>query len=132
LARRMWIVTAFGKFLDPLADKLLIVTALIMLVPLERVPAWMVAVIVAREMAVTGLRALAVESGTVMAASPSGKVKTVLQICAVTPLLLHYEFFGLNFHLIGSVILWAALVATVWSGVEYFVGFFKGALRGRS
>lgn len=132
LARRMGIVTAFGKFLDPLADKLLIVTALIMLVPLERVPAWMVAVIVAREMAVTGLRALAVESGTVMAASPSGKVKTVLQICAVTPLLLHYEFFGLNFHLIGSVILWAALVATVWSGVEYFVGFFKGALRGRS
>ena len=132
LARRMGIVTAFGKFLDPLADKLLIVTALIMLIPVDRIPAWMVAVIVARELAVTGLRALAVESGTVMAASPSGKIKTVLQICAVTPLLLHYEFFGLNFHSIGSIILWAALAATVWSGVEYFAGFFKGAFRTRS
>ncbi|HZX36227.1 MAG TPA: CDP-diacylglycerol--glycerol-3-phosphate 3-phosphatidyltransferase [Thermodesulfobacteriota bacterium] len=132
LARRMGIVTAFGKFLDPLADKLLIVTALIMLIPGDRIPAWMVAVIVARELAVTGLRALAVESGTVMAASPSGKIKTVLQICAVTPLLLHYEFFGLNFHSIGSIILWAALAATVWSGVEYFAGFFKGAFRTRS
>ena len=131
LARRMGIVTAFGKFLDPLADKLLIVTAFIMLIPVDRVPAWMVAIIVAREIAVTGLRALAVESGTVMAASLSGKVKTVIQICAVTPLLLHYEFFGLDFHLIGSVVLWLALVATVWSGAEYFIIFFKGAFRGR-
>src|SRR3972149_1973622 len=72
LARRMGIVTAFGKFLDPLADKLLIVTALIMLIPGDRIPAWMVAVIVERELGVAGLRGLAVESGTVMAASPSG------------------------------------------------------------
>ncbi len=129
LARRMGVVTVLGKFLDPLADKLLIVTALIMLIPLGRVPAWMVALIVSREIAVTGLRAVAAGSGVVMQASRLGKAKTVSQICAVAPLLLHYPFYGIDFHLVGTLILWIALVITVWSGADYFINFFRGTVR---
>jgi len=126
LARKMGDVTVIGKFLDPLADKILIMTALIMLIPPGRIPAWMVALIVAREIAVTGLRAVAVRSGVVISASRLGKAKTVLQMCAVTPLLLHYPFFGIDFHAIGAVIIWVALFVTLLSGGEYFAGFFKG------
>ena len=127
LARKYSEVTTLGKFLDPLADKLLVVTALIMLVDLERAPAWIVAIIIARELAVTGLRAVAVDTGVVIAASWLGKLKTVSQIVAIVPLLVHYEYFGLNFHDFGSAILWVALVATLWSGVDYFYKFFVGA-----
>ena len=127
LARKYSEVTTLGKFLDPLADKLLVVTALIMLVDLERAPAWIVAVIIARELAVTGLRAVAVDTGVVIAASWLGKLKTVSQIVAIVPLLVHYEYFGLNFHDFGSAVLWVALVATIWSGVDYFYKFFVGA-----
>lgn len=126
LARRLKLVTTLGKFLDPLADKLLIMTALIMLIPLGRAPAWMVAVILAREMAVTGLRAVAIEESVVISASNAGKAKTVSQIVAIVPLLLHYEFYGIDFHLLGSYVLWLALVLTVYSGVEYFYKFFRG------
>lgn len=125
LARRMGIVTTLGKFLDPLADKLLINTAFIMLIPLGRVPAWAVALIVAREVAVTGLRAIASDSGVVIPASWLGKSKTVSQIVCLVPLILHYPFYGVDFQLLGTVFLYAALVLTVWSGVDYFLNFFS-------
>lgn len=126
LARKYSEVTTLGKFLDPLADKLLVVTALIMLVDLERAPAWIVAVIIARELAVTGLRAVAVDTGVVIAASWLGKLKTVSQIVAIVPLLIHYEYFGVDFHGFGTAVLWVALLATIWSGVDYFYKFFVG------
>lgn len=129
LARRMNIITALGKFLDPLADKLLIMTAFIMLIPLDRVPAWMIALIVAREIAVTGLRSIAADSGILIAASWAGKTKTVIQICAIVPLLLHYPFFGVDFQAIGTYVLWVAFVLTVWSGVDYFVKFFRSCFQ---
>jgi CDP-diacylglycerol--glycerol-3-phosphate 3-phosphatidyltransferase len=90
LARRRQMVTTFGKFLDPLADKLVVSAALIMLIPLGRVYAWMVVVIIGRELAVTGLRSVAVFEGKVISASELGKKKMVLQIVAVLGLLLHY------------------------------------------
>lgn len=125
LARRMAVETPFGKFLDPLADKLLIVTCLIMLIPLGRVPAWMAALIIGREIAVTGLRAMVSVEGVVIAAGILGKYKTVFQIVAVTGLLIHYKFLGVDFQAIGMVFLWIALIFTVWSGVGYFLRFLK-------
>ncbi len=128
LARRRGSVTSLGKFLDPLADKLLIVTALIMLISLERVPAWMVALIVAREIAVTGLRTMALRAGIVISASRLGKLKTISQIAAITALLLHHELWGIDFQLLGEWLIWIALIITLWSGVDYFIGFFRKTL----
>ncbi|MBI5902059.1 MAG: CDP-diacylglycerol--glycerol-3-phosphate 3-phosphatidyltransferase [Deltaproteobacteria bacterium] len=125
LARKRGIVTPLGKFLDPLADKLLITTAFIMLIPLGRVPAWMVALMISREMAVTGLRAIASNAGVVIQASRLGKFKTASQIVCLVPLIIHYPFFRIDFHMIGYLLLYPSFILTVWSGVDYFVRFFK-------
>jgi CDP-diacylglycerol--glycerol-3-phosphate 3-phosphatidyltransferase len=124
LARRQQLVTTFGKFLDPLADKLIVSSALIMLVPLGRAPAWMVVVIVGRELAITGLRSMAVSEGKVISADELGKKKMVFQIVAILGLLLHYEYFGVNFHVVGMFFLWLAVVLTLWSGINYFRRFW--------
>jgi CDP-diacylglycerol---glycerol-3-phosphate 3-phosphatidyltransferase len=125
LARRQQVVSRFGKFMDPLADKLLVSAALIMLIPLDRVPAWMAFVIIGRELAVTGLRGLAAMEGFILAPDRWGKAKTLLQMTALTALILHYPFGGLNFELLGTVLLWLALAITLVSGVWYFQGFFR-------
>lgn len=125
LARRQGSVTTLGKFLDPVADKILVTTVLIMLIPLGRVPAWMIAVVISREIAVTGLRAVASNAGLVIPASNLGKLKTFAQISSVIALLIHYEFFGVDFHLVGMFLFVAAFILTVWSGLDYFIGFFR-------
>jgi len=125
IARRQNVVTTLGKFLDPLADKLLVITSLIMLIHLGRVPAWIVAIIAGREMAVTGLRAIAINEGIIIAASQLGKYKTLLQVIATTTLICHYSYYSIDFHNVGIIFLWAALVLTMWSGLEYFRGFFR-------
>jgi len=125
LARKMGLETTFGKFLDPLADKLLIATALVMLIPMGRVPVWMAALIIGREIAVTGLRAVVSREGVIISASRLGKYKTVFQIVSVIALLVHYKFLGIDFHIVGTAFLWIALVFTLWSGVDYFVRFLK-------
>ena len=124
LARRQQLVTTFGKFLDPLADKLVVSAALIMLIPLGRAPAWMVVVIVGRELAITGLRSMALSEGKVISADELGKKKMVFQIVAILGLLLNYEYFGINFHAIGMFFLWLAVVLTLWSGFNYFRRFW--------
>ena len=124
LARRQQLVTTLGKFLDPLADKLIVSSALIMLVPLGRAPAWMVVVIVGRELAITGLRSMAVSEGKVISADELGKKKMVFQIVAILGLLLHYVYFGVNFHVVGMFFLWLAVVLTLWSGINYFRRFW--------
>jgi CDP-diacylglycerol--glycerol-3-phosphate 3-phosphatidyltransferase len=123
-ARRRQLVTTLGKFLDPLADKLVVSAALIMLIPLGRVPAWMVVVIVGRELAITGLRTVAVSEGKVISADYLGKQKMVFQIVAILGLLLHYEYYGVNFHAVGMFFMWLAVVMTLWSGVNYFRNFW--------
>lgn len=125
LARRMGVVTNLGKFLDPLADKLLLTTILVMLIPLGRVPAWIAALIIGREVAVTGLRAVAASDGIVISASKAGKYKTAFQIAAILALVIHYPFWGINFHTIGALLLWVALALTILSGVQYFINFLK-------
>ena len=125
LARRYASVTTLGKFLDPLADKILVSVTMIMLIPLERIPVWMVIVIIAREMAVTGLRGIAVSEGIVIQASWWGKYKTIFQCVSLVALCLHYTYLHINFHLVGMLFLWVALGLTLWSGWDYFHQFSR-------
>jgi len=135
LARRMGIVTIFGKFLDPIADKLIVMAALIMILPFGRVPAWMVLVILGREIIITGLRGIASSEGIVIQASDLGKYKTIFQLVAIIALLLHYDYnwlFGIdhqwlhvNMHNVGMFFLWIATLLTVWSGIDYLARFIK-------
>ncbi|MFV8827218.1 CDP-diacylglycerol--glycerol-3-phosphate 3-phosphatidyltransferase [Alkalihalobacterium sp. APHAB7] len=120
-ARKYKLVTNLGKFLDPLADKLLITAALISLVELQMAPAWMVIVILSREFAVTGVRLVAAADGSVIAASPLGKIKTVFQIIAISALMLHnfpFEPIGFPF---AMLMLWVATILTIVSGIDYFM-----------
>ncbi len=114
LARKHGMVTNLGKLIDPLADKILVTAALISLVELQRLPAWIVVIIVAREFLVTGLRMVAAAEGTVVAASRGGKAKTVSQIVAISMVMLGIPG--------GLAAMEVALVLTVWSGMDYLVG----------
>ncbi|MBM7635833.1 CDP-diacylglycerol--glycerol-3-phosphate 3-phosphatidyltransferase [Streptococcus saliviloxodontae] len=116
LARKWQVVTNFGKFADPLADKMLVMSAFIMLVGLDLVPAWVSALIICRELAVTGLRLLLVETGgEVLAAAMPGKIKTATQMLSVIFLLCGWT-------LIGTWLLYIALFFTLYSGYDYFKG----------
>jgi CDP-diacylglycerol--glycerol-3-phosphate 3-phosphatidyltransferase len=125
LARRQGKVTFMGKAMDPVADKLLTSSAFIMLAAHGWVPAWMVCVIVGRELAVTGLRSVIAGKGLDISASRLGKLKTGFQIAAIIPLMIHYPLFGLDAQGIGQILLWLALGFTVWSGADYFAKFKK-------
>jgi CDP-diacylglycerol--glycerol-3-phosphate 3-phosphatidyltransferase len=134
LARRGQQVTRIGKLLDPLADKLLVATALIVLVAGDRIPAWgtpMVVVIIGREIAVTGLRGFASSQGHIMAAAWPGKIKTLFQNIAIGALLFPSPQWGLPAHTVGLAFLVAATALTLWSGYGYFASFFaqEGARR---
>ena len=129
LARRGKQVTSIGKLLDPLADKMLVSTALIVLLAMGRIPlwaTWMVVVIVGRELAVTGLRGIASAGGQVVAASWLGKTKAVSQNIAIGALLFHFTTAGLPAHSIGMVFLGVATALTLWSGYVYFADYFRG------
>ena len=119
-ARKRNQVTTLGTIMDPVADKLLISSAFIMLTALGWVPAWMTCIIIGRELAVTGLRNIIAEKGEDLSASNLGKYKTGFQIAAIIPLMIHYPFLGLNVQAIGGLFIWGALVFTIWSGADYF------------
>jgi CDP-diacylglycerol--glycerol-3-phosphate 3-phosphatidyltransferase len=130
LARRQRSVSALGKILDPLADKLMVVSALIMLAAMDRpgepnLPAWLVVAIVARETAVTVIRGLALTDGIVMEADEMGKYKFSLQAIAVFALAVHYPYLGFDFYVVGIYFLWIAAAVAVWSGVSYHIQFFR-------
>lgn len=121
IARKYKLVTNFGKFADPLADKLLVMTALIFFVQFGWVPAWMVAIIVIRELAITGLRTLIVENnGKVLAAAMPGKIKTASQMVAISFFLLHDIVFTMANIPFAMIMIWIALLATIYSGIDYF------------
>lgn len=123
IARRQHLVTNFGKFADPLADKMIVMSAFIILVSFGFVPAWVAAIIVCRELSVTGLRLIVVENnGEVIAAAWPGKIKTFSQMISIILLLLN-DFLYVPFTTVGfgTVILYICLIFTVYSGVEYFV-----------
>ena len=135
LARKWGVVTVLGKFLDPLADKLIVMAALIMMIPSGRIPAWMVFLVLAREIIVTGLRSIASSEGIVIDASDLGKYKTIYQMAAIPGLLLHYDyywFFGVqseflhvNMHNYGMFFFSIALALTLWSGFDYLYKFSR-------
>ncbi len=113
IARRDHLVTNLGKFIDPLADKVLVIAAMLALIELQRLPAWIVMVIITREFVVTGLRLVAAAEGVVIAASKGGKLKTVCQIIALIMLILNIPG--------GMILMWLAMILTVWSGMEYLI-----------
>jgi CDP-diacylglycerol--glycerol-3-phosphate 3-phosphatidyltransferase len=130
VARKYNIVTTMGKFLDPVADKLIVSTAMIMMIPIGRIPAWIVAVIIMRDLFVDGMRSIASAEGLVIDASRLGKQKTLCQIVAVSALLIHYDtVLGLNAHAVGMFILYLALALTLWSGVDYFMKFYEAKIK---
>jgi CDP-diacylglycerol--glycerol-3-phosphate 3-phosphatidyltransferase len=129
-ARKYGVTGSFGKFLDPLADKLLSTAALIMLVDLGRVAAWVAILLIAREITITGLRAMAASEGLEMAASDWGKKKTIILSIALGCLLVHYPFWGIDPQRLGTVILWVTLAVSMGSGVHYVWTFFRAVMEG--
>lgn len=127
IARRLNQVTTLGTLLDPVADKLLVASALVSLLQIEKVAAWIVVVIIGRELAVTGLRAVAATVGVIVPASRLAKSKTVSQYVAITMLIFEKGIESPSFHLLATGVLWMAVALTVVSGVDYFYRFFRKA-----
>jgi CDP-diacylglycerol--glycerol-3-phosphate 3-phosphatidyltransferase len=125
IARKYQMVTTLGKFLDPIADKLIINTAIILMIPISRIPAWIVAITIVRDLLVDWIRSIASCEGIFIQASRLGKQKTFAQIAAVTALIAHYSIFGVNVHIVGMVILYVALLLTIYSGMDYFIKFYR-------
>ena len=137
IARRRGLVTVIGKFLDPLADKLVVVSTLIMLVHLGRVAAWLVIVIMAREFIVSGLRTMAMGEGIVIAAGQEGKYKTAVQLAAISFLLVHYRYqvdfllfqVEVDANAVGTWLLYLSMAFSVWSAAVYIRDFLQIAYR---
>lgn len=124
IARAYQLVTNFGKFMDPLADKLLVCSALICLVELERIPAWVVIIIIAREFVISGIRLIASDDGVVISASKWGKVKTVFQMIMVGFMIGNLPIFDI----LTQILMWIALALTLISLVDYIaknISLFK-------
>lgn len=131
LARKHKIETIFGKLMDPLADKFLVICSLIMLQELDRIHAVVVMLLVCRELTITGLRALASAEGMVMGASGGGKWKTATQMVAI-PMLMARDFWGIPFVVIGNILLYISLTLSLWSAKDYVFEFFKEFKRVRA
>jgi CDP-diacylglycerol--glycerol-3-phosphate 3-phosphatidyltransferase len=134
LARKRNQVSVLGKFLDPLADKLIVTAVLVTMVSLNRAPAWVVVVLIGRDLAINGLRSIASAQGLVIAASDGGKIKTALQLVAIMMLLIHFRYpvlgleslFGsVDYHNVGRIMLYLSMVVSLISGAEYMQKFFS-------
>ncbi len=131
LARRWNLVTVVGKFLDPLADKLIVMAAMVMMVRLGRLAAWVVIVLLAREFVVSGLRTIAAGEGMVIAAGQEGKWKTSLQLCGIISLCVHYTHplnlfwatYSVNYNSVGQVLMYLSTILSLWSAGVYFREF---------
>jgi CDP-diacylglycerol---glycerol-3-phosphate 3-phosphatidyltransferase len=126
LARLQQVVTVYGKLLDPLADKFLVISSLIMLQELHRIHPVVVMLLVCRELAITGLRALASAEGVIISASDSAKIKTGTQMVAIPFLMAQSALWGIPLGTIGTVLLYISLGISLWSAKDYIVGFFRG------
>lgn len=138
LARRMNLVSIVGKFMDPLADKLIVTAALVMLAQMGRIEAWLVIVILSRELIVSGLRQIASSEGLVISASQGGKWKTALQLTGIIAVLVHYPYtvdflvvepIALRFQVVGEWLLLLSLIPSLLSAVQYFAGFLAAIAR---
>ena len=127
MARKYHIVTNIGKFLDPIADKIIVNAAMILMIPIGRIPAWIVSLIIIRDFIVDGIRTIATSEGMIIDASKLGKRKTLCQIFAISALIIHYPFIGADAHIVGMVILYIALWLTIHSGIDYLLMFYHYA-----
>lgn len=131
LARSRGQVSVLGKFLDPLADKLVVTAVLVFMVGMGRVPAWLVVALIARDLAITGLRSIASAEGLIIAASEGGKVKTALQLVGITLLLIHFRYpvlglnFSIDYHAVGLTIVYLSLGMSLLSAAGYVRGFLR-------
>jgi CDP-diacylglycerol--glycerol-3-phosphate 3-phosphatidyltransferase len=125
IARKYQMITTMGKFLDPIADKIIVNTAMVLLIPIGRIPAWIVAITIIRDLIVDVIRSIASSEGIYIQASQLGKQKTVAQIIAVTALIIHYSVFGINAHVVGTMILYVAFFLTIYSGFDYFIKLYQ-------
>lgn len=119
IARKYNLVTNFGKFMDPLADKLLVGSAAICLTAIGRIPAWAVVILIGREFVISGFRLIAAERGIVIAAGWLGKIKTVVQMVMTVALLIHLDM--PVWHTLEVILIWAATIMTLWSLADYIV-----------
>lgn len=124
IARKRGQVTAIGKLLDPIADKLLVAAALLPLVHMQRVSAWLALLIIGREIVVTGFRTLAAAEGVIIQSSSLGKLKMFSQIMAIILLILNYDFSGISFHAAGTLVLWFSTLISFWSAGQYLKRFY--------
>jgi len=141
LARKRNQVSVLGKFLDPLADKLIVTAVLVTMVALHRAPAWVVVVLIGRDLAINGLRSIASAQGLVIAASDGGKIKTALQLVAIMMLLIHFRYpilgaetllgqtVSVDYHNVGSIVLYLSVIVSLASGADYLHKFFRVAWR---
>jgi CDP-diacylglycerol---glycerol-3-phosphate 3-phosphatidyltransferase len=141
LARKRNEVSVLGKFLDPLADKLIVTAVLVTMVALDRAPAWLVVILIARDLAINGLRSIASAEGLVIAASDGGKIKTALQLVAIMMLLIHFQYpilgaeaivghsINVDYHRAGLIMLYLSALVSVFSGAQYVRNFFSAAWR---
>ncbi len=133
LARRWHQITVVGKFMDPLADKLIVMAAMVMMVRLGRLAAWVVIVLLARELIVGGLRTIAASEGMVIAAGQEGKWKTSLQLCGIISLCVHYVHplnlfwatYQVDYNAVGQVLMYLSTLFSLWSGGSYFKAFLS-------
>lgn len=128
IARRYESTGSFGKFIDPLADKLVTSAILIMLIPMGRISAWIPIILISREIAITALRGMAISEEIVIAASQWGKRKSVIESFALGALLIYYPLWGVNFYLIGQVLIGLTIIISLGSGVHYIWNFFREVL----
>ena len=119
IARKYHLVTNFGKFMDPLADKLLVGSAAICLTAIGRIPAWAVVILIGREFVISGFRLIAAERGLVIAAGWLGKIKTVLQMVMTAVLLIHLDLSW--WQALEQVLIWGATIMTLWSLADYII-----------
>jgi CDP-diacylglycerol---glycerol-3-phosphate 3-phosphatidyltransferase len=136
LARTRGQVSMLGKFLDPLADKLIVTAILVFMVQQGRVPAWLVVVLIARDLTINGLRSIAAADGMVIAASDGGKIKTALQLVAIGMLLIHFRYpmlglprVSVDYHQVGLYILLLSAAVSIWSAGEYILAFARTVSR---
>lgn len=128
-ARKYKIISTFGQFFDPLADKLLFLVAMIFMVELGRLPAWIVSIFLLREVIVTALRGVAIDEGIVIPASHWGKYKSAFVSAATVALLIHYPVLEIQWRLVGWVLIWPALIFSLASGIHYTAGFVTALKR---
>lgn len=125
LARKTGQITKFGIILDPIADKFLVISALVLLVDMARLSVWIAIIIIVREFLVTGLRAVALSKDIVIPAEMGGKLKTFSQITAVLCLIVSMNVLGVDLYDVGMIMIWVALVLSIVSGIQYTVSFWK-------